>query len=105
MMTIGKGATISHSGKHKLNTKSSTESKKVGADDMLVKMLWRLYFIQAQRYTFDQKIMYQDNMATTRLKINSTLPSSKRTNHINASYFFIQDKVDSGEVEIEHCPT
>ena len=31
MMTLGKGATISHSGKHKLNTKSSTESKNVGA--------------------------------------------------------------------------
>ena len=48
MMTLGKGATIIHCVKHKLNTKSSTESGLVGADDMLVKVLWSLYFIQVQ---------------------------------------------------------
>ena len=34
MMTLGKGATISHSGKHKLNTKSSNKSEVVGADNI-----------------------------------------------------------------------
>ena len=57
MMSLGKGATISHSSKHKLNTKSSTESELVSADDMLVKVLWSLYFIQSQGYTVDQNIM------------------------------------------------
>ena len=57
IITLGKGATISHSGKHKLNTKSYTKSELVGADDMLVKVLWSLYFIQAQGYTVDQNIM------------------------------------------------
>ena len=98
MMTLGKGATISHSGKHKLNTKSSTESELIGADDMLVKVLWSLYFIHAQGYTVDHNIMYQYNMGTMRLEINGTLSSSKRTNHIKARYFFIKDKLDSGEV-------
>ena len=93
---LGKGATISHSGKQKLNTKSSTESELVGADDMLVKVLWRLYFIQSQGYTVDQNIMYQDNVVTMCLAINCTLSSSKRTKHIKARYFFIKDKVDLG---------
>ena len=72
---------------------------------MLVKVLWRLYFIQAQGYKVYQHIIYQDNMATMRLEINDTLSSSKHTKHTKARYFFIKDKVDSGEVEIEHCPT
>ena len=96
MMTLGIGAAISHSGKHKLNTKSSTDSELVGADDMLVKVLWSLYFIQAKGYTVDQNIMYQDNMATMRLEINVTLSRSKRTKQIKARYSFIKDKVDSG---------
>ena len=100
MMNLGKGATISHSGKHKLNTKSSTESKLFGADDMLVKVLWTLYFIQAQGYTVNQNIIHQDNMSTMRLEINGTLSSSNRTKHIKARYFFIKDKVDLGEAEI-----
>ena len=53
MMTLGKGATICYYGKYKLNTKSSTKSELVGADDMLVKVLCSLYFIQAQGYTVD----------------------------------------------------
>ena len=32
MMSLGKGAALSYSEKHKLNTKSSTESELVGAD-------------------------------------------------------------------------
>ena len=44
-------------------------------------------------------------MATMRIEINGTLSSSKRIKHIKARYFFIKDKVDLGEVEIEHCPT
>ena len=49
--------------------------------------------------------MYQDNMATMCLEINGSLYSSKCTNHIKARYILIKDKVDSGEIEIEHCPT
>ena len=49
--------------------------------------------------------MYQENMATMRLEINGSLSSSKLTKHIKARYFFIKDKVDSVEIEIEHCPT
>ena len=50
MMYLGKGAAIRYSGKQKLNTKISTESELISADDMLFKVLWSLYFIQAQGY-------------------------------------------------------
>ena len=31
--------------------------------------------------------------------------TSERTRHINIRYFFVKDRVDSGEVRIEYCPT
>ena len=105
MMSLGKGAALSYSGKQKLNTKSSTESELVGADDMLVKILWARYFLEAQGYSIEQNIMFQDNMATMQLEVNGTLSSSKRTKHIKARYFFIKDKIESGEVSVEYCPT
>ena len=67
MTYLGKGAAVSYYVKNKLNTNSSTESDLISADDMLVKVLWSLYFIQAKGYSVDQNIMYQDNMATMRL--------------------------------------
>ena len=29
----------------------------------------------------------------------------KRTKHINIRYFFIKDRIDAGELTVEHCPT
>ena len=40
-----------------------------------------------------------------RLATNESLSSSKRTKHIKARYYFIKDKVDEGEVEVQYCPT
>jgi hypothetical protein len=31
--------------------------------------------------------------------------SSKKTKHIKARYFFIEDKIEKGEVEFWYCPT
>ena len=49
--------------------------------------------------------LYQDNKSTMLMEINGRASTLKRTKHIKAQYFFIKDKVTSGEVEIEHCPT
>ena len=100
IMSLVKWAVVSYSGKHKLKTKISTESELIFADDMLVKVLWSLYFIQAQGYSVTQNIMYQDNMETMRLEINGSLSSSKLTKNIVTIYFFIKDTVDAGEIEI-----
>ena len=56
MMYIGKGNVSSYSRKHKFNTKSSNDSKLVGADDVLPQVLWYLYFIEAQGYPVNKKI-------------------------------------------------
>ena len=40
-----------------------------------------------------------------KLEINGRASSGKRTKHMNTRYFFVKDKVDSGDVQIEHCGT
>ena len=105
MMSLGRGAPISFSRKQKLNVRSSCEGELVGIDDALPIILWTRYFIEAQGYTVDQNVLYQDNKSTILLANNGRWSSSKRTRHIKSRYFFIKDKVDSGEVEIAHRPT
>jgi hypothetical protein len=39
------------------------------------------------------------------LEKNGNQSSSKRTEHIRVRYFFIKDRVDSGDLTIKHCPT
>ena len=105
MMSLGRGATISFSHKQKLNVRSSCEGELVGLDDALPLILWARYFLEALGYTVNFNIVYQDNKSTILLATNGRWSSSKRTKHIKSRYFFIKDKVDSGEVTIEHRPT
>ena len=104
-MSLGKGALLSYSRKQKLNVKSSTESELVATDDGLTMVLWSLYFITAQGCDVTNNILMQDNKSTILLETNGRASSSKRTKHIKSRFFFIKDKVDKGEVEIQHCPT
>ena len=47
--------------KHKLNVGSSTESELVSIANVLGVMMWCKYFMEAQGYTIDNNILYQDN--------------------------------------------
>mgnify|MGYP006897556831 CR=1 FL=1 len=47
-MTYGRGAPITVSKKQKLNTRSSTESELVGADDMAIMSIWTKLFLEEQ---------------------------------------------------------
>ena len=62
-------------------------------------------FLKAQGYDAYKSIMMRDNKSCMLLEENGMFSSSKRTKHINVRYFFMKDKIDSGEVEIEYCPT
>ena len=85
--------------------RSSTEGELVGINDVLPLILWARYFIEAHGYTVEQNILYQDNKSTILLANNGRWSGSKWTRHIKSRYFFIKDKVKSGEVSIEHKPT
>jgi hypothetical protein len=68
VMTVGKGAIINISKKQKLNTKSSTDSELVGADDISVMIPWTKLFMEAQGCIIDKNILCQDNKSAILLK-------------------------------------
>ena len=105
LLMLGKGATLSSSNKHKINTKSSTESEIVAVHDKSSDVLWTRHFLEAQGYTISENIIYQDNMSSLSLEKNGRISSSKRTKHIKAKYFFIKHYYDSGEINLRFCPT
>jgi hypothetical protein len=104
-MTLGKGTIYGTSTRQKINTKSSTEAELVGVNDVLPQILWTRYFLEAQGYGVKDSIVYQDNKSTILLAENGKASSGRRTGHINIRYFFVQDRIASGEMKIEYCPT
>jgi hypothetical protein len=105
VFTMGRGFPINISTKQKLNTRSSTESELVAVDYMMPIVLWTCYFLMAQGYGVTENLLLQDNRSSMLLERNRKASSSKRTRHINIRYFFITDRVNMKEVEIEWCPT
>ena len=73
-------------------------------DMYMLEMLWSLYFIQSQGYEPECVGLYQDNISTQLLIKNGNFSSGKKTKHIKAKFFFIKDKVDSGEIRVIDCP-
>ncbi len=104
-MSFGQGMALSYSWKHKIMTKSSTEAELVGVDDSLGHIQWARYLMQAQGYEMEASLLYQDNMSAMLLKMNGKASSSKRTKHIKVKYFYAKDKVNQGDIVVEHCPT
>ena len=104
-MSLGNGVIMSKSIKQKPNTRSSTEAELVAASDALSQILWTRYFIEDQGDYLDDAVLYQDNKSAILLEKNGRLSSGKNTKHIHARYFFIKDKIDTGEVNVQYCPT
>ena len=104
-MTAGRGSFCSSSIKQKMNTRSSTEAELVGLDDALLQALWTRQFMLAQGYRLDEVVLHQDNLSTMQLATKGKASSSKRTRHLDIRFFFIKDKIDSGEVKLQYTTT
>jgi hypothetical protein len=102
--SLGKGCLMSTATKQKLNTRSSTETEIVAVDDTMPQVLWTNYFLEEQGYKAERTIIYQDNKSAILLETNRRASSSRRTKHVNVRYYFIKDRIESGEVVVEHCP-
>jgi hypothetical protein len=53
----------------------------------------------------EPSLLYQENMSAILLETNGKVSSSRRMKHIKVKYFYIKEKIDDGEMVIEHCPT
>jgi hypothetical protein len=104
-MTMGTGFPLDKSTKHKLNTRSSTESEIVAVDDLIPQILWVRLFLKAQGFAVSDNILYQDNKSAMLLETNGRASSSKRTRHIEIRYYYVADRVAKGDLRVVWCPT
>jgi hypothetical protein len=86
---------INTSTKQKLNTRSSTETELVAADNFMPIILWTNYFLEAQGYGHQDTILYQDNQSAILLEKNGCKSSSKRTKHLNCRFHFIANRINT----------
>jgi len=104
VITLGRGPIYVTSKKQKLNSKSSTESELIGISDVLPQVIWTRDFLLGQGYTIDAATLFQDNKSTIILA-NRGSSNSERTRHVAIRYFFIKDRIASGEICVEYLPT
>ena len=105
LMSMGRGAIVNISRKHKLNVGSSTESELVSIADVLGMLMWCKYFMEAQGYTVESNILYQDNKSTILLAKNGRMSAGKNSKHIHHRFFLITDKIAQGDLEVKYAPT
>jgi hypothetical protein len=82
---------------------SSTKAELIAVAEVLPQILWTQYFLEAQGYTCDESIVYQDNKNAILLENNGTASSSKRTRHINIRYYFVTNRIADGELSVAYC--
>ena len=104
VIALGEGPVFVRSAKQKIVTKSSTEAELVSLSDGCSQVIWSRDFVLGQGYGIGPATIYQDNMSTIAMVENGR-PTSDRTRHINVRYFFVSDRVSSGEVNIVHLPS
>ena len=103
-MSLGTGSMTSSSQTKSPSTLNLTETEVVAVDDKMPHILWTKYFLDKQGYIFPHHIQ-QDNISSQRLELNSTGSSGKITKHTRVRYFFIQDRIKKGDINVEHCRT
>ena len=88
-----------------MNTRSSTEAELVAVDDLMPQILWTKLFLEAQDFTANNNILYQDNMSAIKLEKNRRMSSRKKTRHLDIKYYFIRDQIAKTNISMEYCLT
>jgi histone deacetylase 1/2 len=93
-----------HTGKQRLNTKSSTESELVGVSDRAGVCIWTKNFLVEMNFVVKSAVIHQDNQASINL-IRNGKSFSDRTRHMNIRLFWIKDAVNKKVFDIVHTGT
>ena len=104
VISLGAGPIYCKSSKHKIVTKSSTESELVALSDSSSQIIWVREYLLFQGYPMDAATVYQDNQSTI-VMAEKGRSTSARTRHISIRFFFIKDRIESGEIILEYKPT
>ena len=68
-------------------------------------ILWTKLFLEAQNFTVNNNILYQDNLSAVKLAQNGRLSNRKKTRYINIRYYFITEQISKGNVLAKYFPT
>jgi Reverse transcriptase (RNA-dependent DNA polymerase) len=104
IITLGRGPVFARSTVQRLNTISSAEAELVGLSDSTGQIIWTRHFLEGQNYNIGAAKVFEDNQSAIRLAENGRSNSS-RTRHIAIRYFFISDRIKSGEIMVEYLDT
>ena len=86
-LSMGTWSPISYYTKHKLNTRSSTESEIFGVNNFVPSILWTRNFLNAQDYDVTKNTIFQDKKSAILLEKNGKSSIGNITKHINIQYF------------------
>jgi hypothetical protein len=92
------------SGKQSIVVKSSTEAEFVGTSDSMNQAFHVRNFIIAQGHPDSPVEILQDNLSCMAL-LGKSKPTSLRTRHIQIRYFWISERLDSGDAFVTHMST
>ena len=98
------GAVHCRSAKQSIVSKSSTEAELIGLSDSANQGIHVRNFLIMQGYRMGPVTVYQDNMSCMAL-IDRGRSGAERTRHIAIKYFWVKERVQSGEVTIVHMGT
>ena len=84
--------------------KSSCECELVGLSDGLSQVIFTRNFLLGQGYEVQPATVMQDNTSTINLAQNG-MSNSEKTRHISIRYFFVTDRIKSGEIKLQHMGT
>jgi hypothetical protein len=104
MITLGRGPVYAKSTTQKLNTTSSAEAELVALADSAGQVLWTREFLIHQGYDIGAATVKEDNQSAIQLA-NNGKSNSARTRHIAVRYFFLADRIKSGEIMVEYLET
>lgn len=103
-ITIGTGPVLAKSAKQRIVTKSSTEAELVGLSDMASQAIHVNEFLREQGVATGPAVLGQGNLSTIALTRRGG-PGSERSRHIAIRYFWLKERIDDGDVAVEHVPT
>jgi hypothetical protein len=104
MISVSKGPVHVSSKRQALNSKSSTEAELIGVSDALTQVIWTRAFLIAQGHAVPAAVVKQDNQSTMVLA-NKGRSTSSKTRHIGVRYFWVADRIETGEVVLEYLAT
>jgi hypothetical protein len=100
-ITLGGGVVQCGSTKQKLNVKSSAECELVAVSDGLSSVIKVQNILEAQGIKTAPILLLQDNLSTIQM-MHKGIGSNEKTKHIKSRYFWIQDLIKRGVIEILH---